>query len=98
MFTRLLAGLMSDEEYRGLQTELIARPQAGALISGGGGIRKVRWAVGGKGKRGGVRVIYYWATGDDTILMLLAYAKNEQNNLTDEQTKALFTLVKKEYG
>jgi hypothetical protein len=97
VFTRLIAGLMSDEEYRGLQTELIARPHAGAIISGGGGIRKVRWAVQGRGKSGGVRVIYYWATAYDTILMLLVYPKNEQDNLTDEQTRALSTLVKKEY-
>ena len=61
VFTRLLAGLLSEEEYRGLQAELVARPHAGALIQGGGGIRKVRWAAQGKGKSGGVRLIYYWA-------------------------------------
>lgn len=97
VFTKLIVALLSDEEYRGLQTELVARPGAGALVPGGAGIRKIRWAVEGKGKRGGVRVIYYWAVADDTILMLLAYPKNVQDDLTDEQTKALSKLVKKEF-
>jgi hypothetical protein len=97
VFTKLIVDLMSDDEYRGLQMELVARPDAGALVVGGGGIRKIRWGVRGRSKRDGVRVIYYWAVAHDTILMLFTFPKNEQEDLTDEQTKALSTLVKKEY-
>ncbi len=60
-FTRQVTALLSDDEYRALQTELAGRPDAGAIIQGSGGIRKLRWSVHGRGKRGGVRVIYYWA-------------------------------------
>lgn len=60
-FTRLVTALLSDEEYRALQNELLEDPERGVLIQGGGGIRKLRFAARGHGKRGGVRVIYYWA-------------------------------------
>ena len=60
-FTRLVTALLSDEEYRALQNELLEDPERGDLIQGGGGIRKLRFALRGRGKRGGVRVIYYWA-------------------------------------
>ena len=59
-FTRLVTALLSDEEYRALQNELLEDPERGVLIQGGGGIRKLRFAARGHGKRGGVRVIYYW--------------------------------------
>ncbi|MGQ0571471.1 MAG: hypothetical protein ACT4P5_18365 [Armatimonadota bacterium] len=63
IFTRQLLGLLSDDEYRRLQVVLASRPSAGTLIKGSGGLRKMRWASGGRGKRGGVRVIYYWLPG-----------------------------------
>ena len=72
---------------------LMLRPEAGALIRGSGGLRKVRWNLPGKGKRGALRVIYYWDR-PDTIFMLLAYRKNEQENLTPDQIKLLGALVK----
>lgn len=59
IFSKLLPGYLDDDEYRGLQNHLIERPDAGAVIQRSGGIRKVRWAARGKGKSGGVRVIYY---------------------------------------
>jgi mRNA-degrading endonuclease RelE of RelBE toxin-antitoxin system len=59
-FTKMVNTLLTDEEYRGLQNELVEDPQRGDLIKGGGGIRKLRHAVQGRGKSGGVRVIYYW--------------------------------------
>lgn len=59
-FTRQVTHLLSDEEYRQLQNTLVEDPECGDLIKGGGGIRKVRHAVQGRGKSGGVRAIYYW--------------------------------------
>ena len=73
VFTRQVMGPLTDDEYRALQLALANRPAAGAIVRGGGGLRKLRWSVGGRGKRGGVRVIYYWATGRGQILMLLIY-------------------------
>jgi hypothetical protein len=97
VFTRQAQVLLNDEDYRRLQTILVIRPDAGDLIPGGGGLRKIRWGTLGRGKRGGVRVIYYWAVNQDRILMLLLYAKNEQDNLTDEQLKVLRRIIEEEY-
>ena len=79
---------MSDDEYAGLQNHLSQHPDAGALIPGTGGVRKVRWAGSGRGKRGGSRLIYYWDCGD-RILMLYVYLKNERENLTEGQKKLM---------
>ena len=73
------------------------RPDAGDLIPGGGGLRKIRWSAQGRGKRGGVRVIYYWAVRQEQILMLLIYAKNERDDLTVEQLKVLRRIIEEEY-
>ena len=62
-----------------------------------GGLRKLRWAGSGRGKRGGVRVIYYWVTTQERLLMLYIYPKNEQDDLTAEQLKALRSIVEREY-
>ena len=72
-------------------------PTSGALIRGTGGLRKIRWQGSGRGKRGGVRVIYYWATNDDVILMLLMYPKSEKDDLTPEQRKVLAAIVQEEF-
>lgn len=72
---------LSDDEYASLQRALIANPQAGALIPGSGGVRKIRWAVSGRGKRGGVRVIYYAKVHEGVIWMLTIYAKNVSENI-----------------
>ena len=98
VFTRQIQGLISDDEYAELQFTLSERPDLGALIRNGRGIRKVRWSVKGRGKRGGIRVIYYWYVRGDQILMLLAYPKNGQDNLPPEQLKTLRQLVKEEFG
>jgi mRNA-degrading endonuclease RelE of RelBE toxin-antitoxin system len=76
---------------------LVARPEIGNVIRGSGGLRKVRWAAPGRGKRGGVRVIYYWAANQEVILMLLIYGKNEQDDLTSEQLRLLKRLVNEEF-
>ena len=93
-FSRLITALLVDDEYSKLQEELVKRPDAGDLIKDGGGIRKLRWKRAGTGKSGGIRVIYYWLTEDDQLLMLLAYPKNVKDNLTDKETAILRKLVK----
>ena len=77
LFTQLVAQYLSDEEYRGLQHALAANPEAGDVLRGSGGVRKLRWGVTGRGKRGGVRVIYYLRLRRGQVWMLTMYAKNE---------------------
>jgi mRNA-degrading endonuclease RelE of RelBE toxin-antitoxin system len=69
-FTKLLPDYLTDDEYRGLQMYLMQKPDAGDLVRGSGGVRKVRWAPDGRGKSGGVRVIYYWKKPNHEIWML----------------------------
>ena len=76
---------------------LAQQPDVGSIIPGGGGLRKVRWSIKGKGKRGGSRVIYYWFVEDESILMLFIFKKNERSDLTKEQVKQLRTVVEREY-
>jgi mRNA-degrading endonuclease RelE of RelBE toxin-antitoxin system len=98
IFTRQINALVDDDQYRQLQLRLLAHPDAGDLIPGSGGLRKVRMAVSGRGKRGGARIIYYWITANSQIYMPLAYAKSEQDDLSEEQLKTLRTLVRQEFG
>jgi hypothetical protein len=93
-FTRMVTELLSDDEYRALQNVLVEDPARGDLIKGGGGIRKLRHAVQGRGKSGGVRVIYYWVRDDHQILMLVVYPKTKKDNLTDKETAILRDYVK----
>jgi hypothetical protein len=76
LFTRLIDEYLSDDEYAALQQALVANPEAGDVIPGSGGVRKLRWGVAGRGKRGGIRVIYYLRLQQRQIWMLTAYAKN----------------------
>ncbi len=96
-FTRQMTALLSDEDYGEFQSRLAANPGLGALIKGGGGIRKIRVAVGSRGKRGGARVIYYWAVRKDVILLLYAYPKNVSADLTPRQVAQLGKVVKEEF-
>ena len=89
--------MLSDDEYRLLQEGLVARPDAGRLIRGTGGLRKVRWAAKGRGKRGGVRIIYYWHVPGDRLLMLVAYTKSDQDDLTPRQRAMLRKIIETEY-
>jgi hypothetical protein len=93
-FTRMLTALLTDDEYRGLQNELMEDPESGDIIKGGGGIRKLRYAAQGRGKSGGVRVIYYWVKDNHQIYMLVVYPKSKKDNLTDKETAILREFVK----
>ncbi len=96
IFTKKIKGILSDDEYRRLQWELAVKPEAGPLIPGCRGLRKLRWASPGKGKRGGLRIIYYWYTQDEKIYMLLPYKKSEREDLTKKQLKILMEFVKED--
>ena len=94
IFTKKITAVLSDEEYSELQWALIINPEAGAVIPKGEGLRKLRWASHGKGKRGSLRIIYYLYKEDETIYMLLPYEKSKQEDLTNEQVKVLSQYVK----
>jgi mRNA-degrading endonuclease RelE of RelBE toxin-antitoxin system len=89
VFNRRVLQYMDDEEYGQMQAFLTLHPEAGKVMKGAGGIRKLRWAGSGRGKRGGLRVIYYWWVAKDRISLLLVYPKNERDDLTAEQVKQL---------
>ena len=82
LFTKRLREYLADDEYRALQEALIANPQAGDIIRGSGGVRKLRWNVAGRGKRGGIRVIYYLRSKNGEIWMLTVYAKNVVDSIS----------------
>lgn len=81
IFSKLIGQYLTDEEYLGLQKFLLQSPEAGKIIQHTGGVRKLRWAFSGKGKSGGVRVIYYWKKQDDEIWLLTIYSKSEQETI-----------------
>jgi mRNA-degrading endonuclease RelE of RelBE toxin-antitoxin system len=97
IFTKAVRSALSDEEYRMVQTALMLRPEQGAMIPGTGGLRKIRWAGKGHGKRGGYRLIYYWEKGSESFYMLYIYPKNEQEDLTPKQARLLGQLVRKDF-
>jgi len=98
VFTDAVTTLLTDEEYRRLQIALALRPEQGTIIRGSGGLRKVRWGAAGRGKRGGLRVIYYWDPPEDLCLMLYVYDKRVQGDLTPAEVKVLRQVVEEEFG
>jgi mRNA-degrading endonuclease RelE of RelBE toxin-antitoxin system len=89
VFTRRVQEYLDDDDYGELQVFLTEHPDAGKIIRHSGGIRKVRWAGSGRGKRGGLRVIYYWWVAKDRISLLMVYPKSERDDLTADQLKQL---------
>lgn len=90
-FAASLPDYLTDEEYRALQQVLLKNPMSGVVIPGTGGFRKLRWpdSLRGKGKRGGLRVIYYWLDQDRKIWMFGIYDKDEMADLSKSEKKAL---------
>lgn len=95
VFTKRLRELLDDDSYAAFQRQLAERPEMGAVIEGTGGIRKVRVATGGHGKRGGSRVIYYHFSSASQIALLLIYPKNEKDDLSAEERKVLRQIVER---
>ena len=97
-FERHRAGYLDDDAFRKLQSLLMLNPQAGDTIPGTGGLRKMRFADErrGKGKRGGLRIIYYWWDTGSQFWLFTVYDKDEMSDLTPSQRKALKEMIKKE--
>ena len=94
LFTRPVQEYLSDDEYSRLQLELIQNPEAGSVIPGSGGVRKLRWKGSGRGKRGGYRVIYFVRRPKGAIWMLTIYPKN----VVDSIPGPLLKKIRKEIG
>ncbi len=96
IFTKEVRRLLDEGEYRALQLALLLRPEQGKVIPGSGGLRKLRWRLKGRGKRGALRLIYYWDTNTERSYMLYLYEKSNQENLTPSQLKILSRIVGEE--
>ena len=92
-FLKCAASFMKDSERAELVAFVAANPEAGEIIPGSGGVRKIRWARGGMGKRGGARVIYYYQNDRLPVFLLSAYAKNRKENLTPAERNAMKRLI-----
>ncbi len=93
VFTRQVTQQLEDEDYRALQLSLLTYPEAGAIIPRSGGLRKLRWRLPGRGKRGGARLIYYWNRPQNQLFLLFLYPKNVQSDLTPSQLRVLRDLI-----
>ena len=89
LFTKLVKQYLSDESYAELQQEIIADPEKGAVIRNSGGVRKVRWAADGRGKRGGYRVIYFLRNQQGLVWMLTIYPKNVADSIPGQLLKQI---------
>ena len=96
IFTESLVRYLTDEEYLALQVSLLLRPSQGKVIPGTGGLRKLRFGTGIKGKRGGLRIIYYWHGKEETIYFLQVYTKSSSSDLSPDQIRILARLVREE--
>ena len=93
IFTRQVQDQLPAEEYRLLQLHLVQRPDAGSIIPGSGGLRKLRWRLPGRGKRGGARIIYYWKRAPGRLFLQFLYAKNVRSDLSRAQLRVLRELI-----
>ena len=89
LFTKILPRYLDDDDYAKLQNALNEQPEAGDLVPGSGGVRKMRWGVQGRGKRAGLRIIYYFRTARGQIWMLTLYAKNVRESIPAHVLKEL---------
>ena len=96
VFSRQRDAQLAPEEYRLLQLHLVAHPEAGAVIPRSGGLRKLRWRLPGRGKRGGARIIYYWKRTTERLYLLFLYPKNVQADLTSRQLRVLRAVMARE--
>ncbi len=96
IFTKILPNYLSDDDYRGLQSYLLQKPDAGDLVRGSGGVRKVRWAPLGKKKNGGVQAIYYWKKSAHEIWMLTIYSKSDRASISGSVLKQIAEAINHE--
>lgn len=94
LFTKLVYQYLEDDEYLGLQLYLLHHPESGEVVPGSGGVRKIRWGSRHKGKRGGIRVIYFWKTVDNEIWLLTIYAKGERESIPAHILKQIAEEIK----
>ena len=92
-YERAIRKLLPEDARREMEAAIVAAPEAAPVIRGTGGIRKLRWAGSGRGKRGGIRAIYFWRASAEAIYMLTAYAKADRDDLTAADRRALVRLV-----
>lgn len=96
IFTKYVYTYLNEKEYFGLQSYLFQYPEAGVVVPGSGGIRKLRWTVSGSGKRGGLRIIYYYKNQDNEIWLLTIYSKSETKNIPAHILKKIAQEIKNE--
>jgi hypothetical protein len=100
VFSKRIDGLISDDELAAFQVELAKNPEKGPVIEGTGGLRKIRWGLKGKGKSGGLRIIYLHLKMRSVMHLVFVFAKNDSDDLTADQKKQLRAIVdaiKREY-
>lgn len=93
-FTKLISKYLSDDEYFGLQNFLLQYPDTGKVIRGTGGVRKMRWQLSGKGKSGGLRIIYFWRVNESEIWLLTVYGKSERETIAAHILKKIAEEIK----
>jgi len=96
IFTKIVERYLSDDDYANLQNYLNEHPRAGNVIRGSGGVRKLRWSIQGRGKRGGVRIIYYFKASRGHIWMLTLYAKNVKETISAQILKQIKEAIENE--
>ncbi len=96
VFSKQMAAAWTDEEFRTFQLHLLVAPHSGVVIPGSGGLRKIRWRMPGRGKRGGARVIYYWQESARQIYLLFMYPKNARSDLSRAELRVLRRLIEME--